>query len=150
MSTHKAKIIWKADSNDFSYKAYSRTHVWEFEGGTSVTVSSAPEYLGNSAYVNPEEALVAALSSCHMLTFLAIASRRKLVIKKYTDEAVGYMEKNAKGKLAITRVYLRPAIEFDGPNPPDRETITEMHHHSHEECFIAGSVLTEVIVEPVW
>jgi organic hydroperoxide reductase OsmC/OhrA len=150
MSEHKVSIHWQSQSEDFSYKAYDRTHTWNFEGGTEVRASSAPEFLGKIEYVNPEEALVAALSSCHMLTFLAIASRRKFVVKNYTDHAVGLMQKNDKGKLAITKVYLKPKIEFGGTNLPDQETIENMHHLSHEECFIANSVLTQIIVEPVF
>ncbi len=150
MSEHKVSIYWQSQSEDFSYKAYDRTHTWKFEGGSEVKASSAPEFLGKIEYVNPEEALVAALSSCHMLTFLAIASRRKFVINKYTDHAVGLMQKNEKGKLAITKVFLRPQIEFGSTTQPDQVTIKDMHHLSHEDCFIANSVLTEIIVEPVF
>ncbi len=150
MSEHKAFIRWQADSDDFAYTAYSRTHHWIFEGGSEIMASAAPQYRGNIAYVNPEEALVAALSSCHMLTFLAIASRKKITVKAYEDHASGVMEKNDRGKLAVTRVYLRPKIQFAENHTPDKETLDEMHHQSHEECFIANSVLTEIIVAPVY
>ena len=148
MSEHRARIDWKRDTKDFSYETYSRSHTWSFEGGVVVPASSAPEYLGDPTRVDPERALVAALSSCHMLTFLALAARRRLVVNAYRDEAVGFMEKNAEGKLAVTRVVLRPAVEFEGPKPPSAAELEKLHHLAHEHCFIANSVRTEVTVEP--
>lgn len=145
MSQHTARIDWQRTGDDFSLKDYSRDHTWTFNGGTSVAASAAPDYLGSPERVDPEQALVAAISSCHMLTFLAIASRRGLVVDRYTDDAVGTLEKNAEGKLAITRVELRPAIAFAGETP-DAATLDEMHHQAHERCFIASSVKTEVEV----
>ena len=149
MSEHKVTIKWIRDKDDFSYKSYDRTHEWKFEGGTIIKASGAKEFFGNAALPNPEEALVAAISSCHALTFLAIASRKKMIVESYEDHAIGIMEKNAKGKLAVTKAYLHPKIVFSGDNIPTTEQIIQMHHLSHEECFIANSVLTEVIVEPV-
>ena len=108
--------------------------------------SAAPAFKGSAERVDPEEAFVAALSSCHMLTFLAIAAKKRLVVDDYVDSAVGYLEKNEDGKLAMTRVVLRPAIQF--ADPPSAETIEKMHHKAHENCFIALSVKTEVTVEP--
>jgi len=110
--------------------------------------SAAPAYLGNPKNVNPEEAFVASLSSCHMLTFLAIACKQKFVLDEYTDEAIGHMEKNAEGKLAITRVTLQPKIKFSGDKQPSAEELDKMHHAAHEDCFIANSVKTEITVEP--
>ena len=109
--------------------------------------SAAPAYLGNAKLVDPEEAFVASLSSCHMLTFLAIACKKKFVLDDYVDEAVGFMEKNAEGKLAITRVTLRPRLKFSGDKQPTAEEIEEMNHMAHEQCFIANSVKTEITIE---
>ena len=110
--------------------------------------SAAPAYLGNPKYVDPEEAFVASLSSCHMLTFLAVACKKKFVLDEYVDEAVGYMEKNAEGKLAITRVVLRQRTKFSGDKQPSKQELDEMNHTAHEQCFIASSVKTEVTIEP--
>lgn len=150
MSEHKVYLSWKNESEDFSYEKYDRTHLLKFEGGTLVKASAAPEYLGKIEYVNPEEAFAASLSSCHMLTFLAIASRKRYIVETYEDHAVAILGKNEKLRLAVTRVYLRPKITFKGANIPDKAMIDEMHHRSHMECFIANSVFTEVIIEPVF
>ena len=112
-----------------------------------MTASAAPAYLGNPKNVDPEEAFVASLSSCHMLTFLAIACKQKFVMDDYVDEAVGVMEKNAEGKLAITKVTLKPKITFSGEKTPSAEELDKMHHAAHENCFIANSVKTEITVE---
>ncbi|TKS63481.1 MAG: osmotically inducible protein OsmC [Nitrospira sp.] len=104
MSEHKISLEWKRGTEDFSYESYTRDHVLVFEGGVRVPASAAPAYRGNPAHVNPEEGLVAALSSCHMLTFLAVAAKKQFVVDQYSDHAVGLLEKNQKGKLAITRV----------------------------------------------
>ena len=109
--------------------------------------SAAPAYLGNPKLVNPEEAFVASLSSCHMLTFLAIAAKKKFVLDEYVDEAAGHMEKNAEGKMAITKVTLKPKITFSGEKKPSADELDKMHHAAHENCFIASSVKTEVTVE---
>ena len=109
--------------------------------------SAAPAYLGNPKLVDPEEAFVASLSSCHMLTFLAIAAKKRFVLDEYVDEAVGHMEKNAEGRLAITRVVLRQKTRFSGDKQPSKQDLDEMNHAAHEQCFIANSVKTEVTVE---
>ncbi len=150
MSEHKVYISWKNEGEDFSYKTYDRTHLLKFGGGTLVQASAAPEYLGNAALVNPEESFAASLASCHMLTFLAIASMKKYMVASCEDNAVAILGKNEKLKVAVTTVYLRPNIIFKGDNIPDRTTIDEMHHRAHQECFISNSVLTEIIVEPVY
>ena len=111
MSAHTAKVLWQRDTESFAYDSYSRDHTWTF-GDVVVTASAAPEFLGSAAHVDPEQAFVATLSSCHMLTFLAIAARKRLVVDRYEDQAVGYLEKNADGKLAVTRVELRPQVSF--------------------------------------
>jgi organic hydroperoxide reductase OsmC/OhrA len=147
MSEHHASVRWSRGSSAFTYDAYSRKHRWRFGGGVELDGSSAPEYLGDAALPNPEEALVMALSSCHMLSFLAIAARKRLTVDSYEDPAVGHMEKNAEGKLAVTRVELRPRVVFSG-NAPSAEEVAKLHEQAHHVCFIANSVRTEVSVHP--
>jgi organic hydroperoxide reductase OsmC/OhrA len=145
MSEHHASIIWQRESETFDHPSYNRSHLWRFESGVKVPASSAPQFLGTADRVDPEEAFVAAISACHMLTFLAICSKKRILVNKYTDQAVGFMEKNARGKLAVTRVDLDPKIIFDG-EPPGAAAIRKIHHLSHQECFIANSVNTEIRV----
>jgi organic hydroperoxide reductase OsmC/OhrA len=147
MSEHKISLIWNRGDAPFEYQKYSRDHTWKFDGGHEMEASAAPVYLGNPKNVDPEEAFVAALSSCHMLTFLAAACKKKFVLDEYTDEAVGHMEKNADGKLAITRVTLKPKLKFSGEKQPTDQELDEMHHFAHDQCFIANSVKTAVTVE---
>lgn len=149
MSEYKVNLKWVAESEDFSYKNYTRTHEWKFGGGISIKASAAPEYLGNPEYANPEEAFIAALASCHLLTFLAIASYKKYAIKSYQDNAIGLVGKGSNNKMAVLKVTLRPAIEFSGTNKPSSEELDRMHEKAHNECFISNSVLTEVIIEPI-
>jgi organic hydroperoxide reductase OsmC/OhrA len=146
VSEHKATILWSRGAHEFGYETYSRDHTWRFDGGALVAASATPSYKGNPACVDPEEAFVAALSSCHMLTFLAIAARKRLVVDRYEDAAIGFMEKNEAGRLAITRVELRPRITFGGTTQPSAEDVERMHHQAHEHCFIANSVKTDVRV----
>ena len=148
MSQHTVTLDWKRESADFGYQNYNRDHDWKFDGGARVRASAAPAYLGNPQYVDPEEAFVASLSSCHMLTFLAVACRKRLVVDSYEDEAVGWLEKDSSGGLAITRVTLRPLIRFGGDKAPSAEELAQMHDQAHHACFIANSVKTEVTVEP--
>jgi organic hydroperoxide reductase OsmC/OhrA len=147
MSEHKVTLTWQRGDKPFEYQKYSRNHTWKFDGGHEMQASAAPAYLGNPKLVDPEEAFVASLSSCQMLTFLAVAAKKKFVLDEYVDEAVGHMEKNAEGRLAITRVTLRPRLKFSGDNQPTSEEIKEMSHMAHEQCFIANSVKTEITVE---
>ncbi|HKC51860.1 MAG TPA: OsmC family protein [Myxococcota bacterium] len=149
MSEHRARIHWARKGEAFTYESYARAHRWRFHGGAEVEASAAPEYRGDAALPNPEEALVAALSSCHMLTFLAIAARKRLTVESYEDDAVGHMEKNAEGKLAVTRVELRPRIVFSGERQPTPDEIAKLHESAHHGCFIANSVRTEVTVVPL-
>lgn len=148
MSEHRASLSWKRDRDDFKYPTYTRDHAWAFPGGETVLASSAPEFLGNGGRVDPEEAFVAAIAACHMLTFLAVAAKRRFVVDAYSDGAVGYLEKNEDGRLAITRVELHPDIVFSGEKNPTPEQIESMHHQSHRECFIANSVKTAIVVLP--
>jgi organic hydroperoxide reductase OsmC/OhrA len=147
MSEHKMTLTWKRGDTPFDYQKYPRNHTWKFDGGHEMTASAAPAYLGDPKNVDPEEAYVASLSSCHMLTFLAIACKQKFVLDEYVDEAVGHMEKNAEGKTAITKVTLKPKITFSGEKKPTAEELDKMHHAAHENCFIASSVKTEITVE---
>lgn len=147
MSEHVVDLTWTRGEHEFTYSDYSRDHEWRFDGGVTVGASANPAYLGSEKAVDPEEALVAAISSCHMLTFLAIAAKKRLVVDSYADHAVGVMAKNEQGRLAITHVTLRPEIVFGGDRP-DAETLERMHHRAHQECFIANSVSTEITVEP--
>ena len=146
MSEHRVNLTWKLGTPEFQYTTYNREHTWRFDGGVEVAASAAPAYRGKPENVDPEEAFVASLSSCHMLTFLAIAAKRRFRVEHYADEAVGFMEKNADGKLAVTRVVLRPSITFGGDRHPTAAELHEMHELSHGECFIANSVKTQVTV----
>ena len=147
MSEHKITLTWKRGENPFEYQKYSRDHTWKFDGGHEMQASAAPAYLGNPNLVDPEEAFVASLSSCHMLTFLAIAAKKKFVLDEYVDDAVGIMEKNSEGRLAITQVTLRQRLKFSGDKQPTSQELDEMNHAAHDQCFIANSVKTEVTVE---
>jgi organic hydroperoxide reductase OsmC/OhrA len=146
MSEHHAKITWQRTSQDYTYQTYNRAHEWRFTAAT-VPASATKEYRGDPDRVNPEEALVAALSSCHMLTFLAIATKRKLSLDAYIDDAVGFIEKNEAGRLAITRVTLRPKITWTAGITVSDADLEAMHHEAHEGCFIANSVTTKITVE---
>jgi len=151
MSEHKATIEWKLEGAQFAYETYNRSHLWTFEGGVQVPAAAAPANIPPGAVgapgVDPEQAFVAALSSCHMLWFLHLACNRKLKVKRYRDEAVGVLERGADGKEAITRVTLRPAVSFDG-TPPEPAQFAELHEKAHQRCFIANSVKSEVVIEP--
>lgn len=148
MSEHKVGLEWKRESDGFTYDTYNRDHMVTFEGGAQVATSAAPAYRGNPALVNPEEGLVAALSSCHMLTFLAVAAKKRFVVDRYSDHAVGYLEKNPAGRMAMTRVVLHPRVEFSGSALPTAADIAELHKQAHSGCFIANSVTTQVTIEP--
>ena len=152
MSTYTATIRWtRKDEGDFTKGQYSRAHSWEFDGGLSVPASPSPHIVpapwNDPGGIDPEEAFVASLSSCHMLFFVDFARRAGLVIDAYVDEAEGVLEKRADGKMAMTRVTLHPHISWGGP-PPDEAAVAELHHRAHEACFIANSVNTEVNIEP--
>src|SRR5687768_2302911 len=152
MSDHKATIVWQRDGAVFTDNRYSRGHVWQFDGGVEVQASSSPHNvrvpMSIEAAVDPEEAFVAALSSCHMLWFLSLAAKRGFVVDNYRDEAFGVMGKNDEGKQAITLVTLRPRVTFSGERPPTTDELDELHHQAHEECFIANSVKAAVRCKP--
>ena len=147
MSDHAATIDWNRAGRDFTYESYDRDHTWTFAGGAVVKASAAPGFRGSPELIDPEEAFVASLSSCHMLTFLALAAKAKFVVDRYTDRAVGHLEKNDQGRLAVARVELAPVIAFAG-DAPTAEELAELHHKAHDRCFIANSVKTHVTVEP--
>jgi len=152
MSSYTATVRWDRGEARFVDNRYSREHVWIFDGGVTIPASSSPHVVpvpySDTSAVDPEEALIAALASCHMLCFLSIAAQRGFRIDHYADAAIGTMAKNAHGKLAITRVVLRPDIVFSGDRCPTAEEIAAMHHEAHSECFIANSVRTDVVCEP--
>jgi len=152
LSTYTATIRWnRTGEGDFTKGQYSRAHEWAFDGGLTVPASPSPHVVpapwSDERGVDPEEAFVASLSSCHMLFFIDFSRRDGWVVDSYVDEAEGVMEKNAAGKIAMTRVALRPIVAFSG-DQPDGAQIAALHHRAHEACFIANSVTTEVTVEP--
>jgi organic hydroperoxide reductase OsmC/OhrA len=149
---YKATVSWKrGDGEAFSDNKYSRAHQWSFDGGVTVPASSSPLTVrlpfSRADAVDPEEALVAAASSCHMLTFLYFAAKQGFVVESYDDEAVGVMTKNERGKFFISKVALRPRIAFSGAKQPSPAELADLHHHAHEECFIANSLLAEIAIE---
>jgi len=152
MFEYKAKITWHRQiDEEFVQSKYSRGHEWSFDGGTTIPASSSPHIVpppySVEANVDPEEAFVAALSSCHMLLFLSIAAKRRFVVDTYIDNAVGIMEQDENGRFSISKVVLRPEIVFSGDKQPSKEQVIKMHHQSHTQCFIANSVKTNVITE---
>ncbi len=147
MSEHHATLAWSRGENGFGYKEYPRTHHWTFpRSGQTLIASAAPAFLGAEDCVDPEEAYVAALSSCHMLTFLAIASRSGFVVDRYDDRPVGFLEKGENGKFWLARIELRPEIVFSGEKQPSPEDLATLHDKAHHECFLANSVRSEVTV----
>lgn len=155
MSKYQASISWKRQGDErFLDSRYSRAHQWKFDGGVIVpassAVSSVPSPYSNAENVDPEEALVAAVSSCHMLTFLHRAARSGFVVDSYDDLAIGTMEADSRGRLSITAVALAPAILFSGVNQPTSEIVERLHHEAHEECYIANSVRSEITVAGSW
>ena len=145
MAEHKIALNWLKGDVAFTYDTYSRNHEITFKDGVAKTFSAAAVYRGDPTKGDPEDMFVAALSSCHMLSFLAIAAKKRITVLSYDDDASGWLEKEG-GKLWMTRVVLRPRIVFEGA--PDAATVDQMHHMAHEQCFIANSVKTDVKVEP--
>ena len=150
---YTATIEWTRGEAPFLDLGYSRAHRWRFDGGAVVPGSSSPHVVpvpqSDPAAVDPEEAFVASLSSCHMLWFLDLACRAGWVIDRYSDAAVGRMERDAQGRLAMTLVTLHPQVDFAGPRRPDAAEIERLHHAAHDECYIANSVKTTVRCEPI-
>ena len=153
MHKYEARVSWsRGASEKFTDNRYSRAHEWSFDGGITLKASSSPSVvplpLSAADAVDPEEALVASVSSCHMLYFLFFAAKRGLVIDSYVDNASGVLEKNAAGKMAMSRITLRPAIAFAGAAPSAAD-LDALHHAAHDECFIANSLKSEIVVEGV-
>lgn len=153
MSEHTARITWHQSGEDFETGKFSRRHTWAFDGGLEVPASPSPGVvpppMSDPSAVDPEEAFVASVASCHMLTFLFIAYRKKFAVASYEDDAVGSLSKNEDGIPWISRIVLRPRIVFSGERQPSRSELDEMHEAAHRQCFISNSVLTEVEVEPI-
>jgi organic hydroperoxide reductase OsmC/OhrA len=152
VSTYSATIHWSRNGAVFTDQRYSRAHRWRFDGGVEVPASSSPHVvrvpLSDANAVDPEEAFIASLSSCHMLFFLSFAARDGFVVDEYVDEAVGVMEKDSGGRMAMTVVTLRPAVTFSGDRSPTQRELDALHHEAHDACFIANSVKTDVRCEP--
>ncbi len=151
MSTHTSTVSWKRTGPDFLKGRYSREHTWSFDGGLTVAASPSPSVVpapfSNPANIDPEEAFVAAVSSCHMLAFLFLASRQGFQADSYHDEAAGVMTKNERGVPWISSVTLHPRVVFSGEKLPTAAEEAGLHHLAHEQCFIANSIKTEVKVE---
>ncbi len=150
MSEHRATIEWQL-AGEFRYETYSRSHSIDFGRGIRVAGNAAadniPKTVAAAAGVDPEQQFVASLSSCHMLWFLHLASRKNFAVERYVDEASGVLGKNAEGREALTKVTLRPVVTFSGA-PPTPEQFTQLHEKTHERCFIANSVRSEIILQP--
>jgi len=154
MAQYNAHVAWARDGQDFLGNQYSRRHLWRFDGGIEVPGSSSPHVvplpMSDATAVDPEEAFIAALSSCHMLWFLSLAAKQRFCVEHYADDAEGVMARNEAGRMAMTVVTLRPRVEFSGERQPTAQQLEHLHHLAHEECFIANSVKTEVRCEPVY
>ncbi|RCU50844.1 MULTISPECIES: OsmC family protein [Corallincola] len=150
MSEYSATISWqKRPEETFIDNRYSRAHEWQFDGGVTVPASSSPHVVplpySVEANVDPEEAFIAALSSCHMLFFLSLAAKKRWLVTSYIDHAIGVMATNSDGKIAMTEVTLQPAVRFADKQPP-AEQLEALHHQAHELCFIANSVKTKITI----
>ena len=154
MSKHRVVVEWDREGATFVDNRYSRVHQWRFDGGATIAASSSPDVVkppfSNPANVDPEEAYVAALSSCHMLWFLNLAASAGYVVDSYRDEAVGSFERGVDGKYWIPRVELNPTIEFSGAKVPDAAAVERLHHAAHDECFLARSVKTDIVTAGQW
>ncbi len=152
MSTHTATVRWQRGEADFAQGRYSRRHEWQFDGGATVAASPSPHVVpapwSDATAVDPEEAFVAAISSCHMLWFLSLAAERGFVVDRYEDDAVGTMSRIAPGRQAVTDVVLRPRIAFAAGKTPAAAEIDALHEAAHERCFIANSVKSAIRIEP--
>ena len=153
MSETIVTVSWERGDQDFCGNEYSRGHTWTFDGGLSVPASASPDIVSLlwsvAENVDLEEAFVASISSCHMLFFLSLAAKRKIVVDRYADSAVGFMEQREDGKIAMTKVILRPEARYFGDAQPSRELLEKLHHRAHELCFIANSVNAEIVTEVI-
>ena len=153
MSNYQASVRWQRQEQPFIDKRYSRAHSWHFDGGTVVSASSSPQVVplpwSDPAGVDPEEAFVASLASCHMLWFLSIAAEAGWLVDEYSDDACGVLARNDQRQMVMTQVTLRPEVRFGGAKQPDSAELQRLHHQAHASCFIANSVKTEVRIEAV-
>lgn len=149
---YRAGISWSRGQDEFLRGRYTRRHTWSFDGGVSVPASASPQIVpapwSAADAVDPEEAFVAALASCHMLFFLSLAAARGLVVERYEDEAIGIMAEDARGRMVVSTVTLRPSVTLGDAATAPAGLIAELHHAAHEACFLANSVLTQISVEP--
>ena len=152
MSTHRATVTWQAGAQGFRRGRFSRVHRWQFEGGLEVTAAAAPSVIPaqwtDAAAIDPEEAFVAAIASCHMMSFLHVANRAGLVVTRYDDAAVGHLAKRADGERWIARVELEPRVSWGEGEPPDAAAEAALHEQAHAICFIANSVASEIVITP--
>ncbi len=148
MSEHKAQVVWKRKTPTFDYESYNREHVVHYNDEVAVKSSAAAAFKGDPGCVDPEQTLTAAIASCHMLTFLAVASKKRYVVDSYEDEAVGIMENNEDGVLVVARAILRPQAKFSGAKVPSMEELKALHESAHKHCIVANSVKTKVEVIP--
>jgi len=151
MKQFEASLAWRRGAEPFLDQRYSRAHAWSFDGGLTVPASSSPLSvplpMSDPAAVDPEEALVAAAASCHMLFFLSIAAQRGFVVDSYRDHAVGVLDLDAHGRMAMTRITLRPTITFGGARQPTADELARIHHTAHEKCYVANSLKAEIAIE---
>jgi organic hydroperoxide reductase OsmC/OhrA len=148
---YNVKVFWKKNPDEaFVDSKYSRSHTWSFDGGIEIPASSSPHVvplpMSNESAVDPEEAFVAAVSSCHMLWFLSIAAEKGFIVESYEDSAIGVLGKNGEGKLAMTKIFLKPKVKFKNKTSPARKLVEELHRLAHEKCFIANSVKTKIAI----
>jgi len=153
MSEYGATVFWERGDQDFCSNAYSRGHSWSFDGGLVVPASASPDIVplpwSVAENIDPEEAFVASISSCHMLFFLSLAAKRKILVDRYKDVATGFMEQREDGRIAVTKVVLRPESTYGNNSQPSREQLEKLHHRAHELCFIANSINTTIVTEIV-
>lgn len=151
MKQFEARLAWRRGAQPFLDQTYSRAHTWHFDGGLTVPASSSPLSvplpMSDASAVDPEEALVAAVSSCHMLFFLSLAAQRGFTVDAYDDEALGDMDADADGRIAMTVIRLRPVIVFGGERQPDAAALAALHHAAHERCYIANSLKSAIVIE---
>ena len=145
---YNVRLVWKRETEDFDYKNYNRQHTVFFYGGPKLEISSAPEFLRNPQFQSPEELLVAAVSSCFLLTFLSLASKKNLIVDSYQDNATCILGTISENKHAVTQIILHPVIAFKNENKPDRHTITQLFKSAHDNCFIANSLTATITVSP--
>ncbi len=150
MSEHNITLNWEKQTESFDYTAYNRDHTWDFGHDLVVNASSAPEFMGTPEYADPERAFAAALSSCQLLFFIAICSKKHLTVQHYSDKATAFLEKNDQGELIISKVILRPEVVFAEGIELSREALLKIHQQAHERCFLARSVRSEIMIEPVF